>query len=305
MAESQNETRIRQRAFDWLVEQTELHGDVLPRALLAKGFEYEGQQIRLVGPQGIFKPKVLRLPLSITTAPAGPYADSVTDDLLLYKYRGTDPTHRDNEGLRQAMLERVPLVYFHGIVKGKYVGAWPVFIVGANPIDLTFSVAVDDAAATGLADQISDATTVASPQDEGRRAWVTREFRQRLHQQRFRQRVLHAYRQQCALCRLRHEELLDAAHIIPDAEVGGEPVVCNGLALCKLHHAAYDRHFVGIRPDYSVEVRQDIREESDGPMLLHGLQGMHGQRIQLPRTAEWKPDPERLARRYARFRAVG
>lgn len=231
LAESQQDTRIRQQTFSWLAEQIERYGDVLPRALLATGFQSADHQIRLVGPQGIFKPKALRLPLSITTAPSGPYRDSFSGDLLLYKYRGTDPNHHDNDGLRQAMLERVPLVYLHGIAKGKYVAAWPVFIVGANPTNLTFSVAVDDAAATGLADRISDATTVSSPQDEGRRAWVTRKFRQRLHQHGSRQRVLRAYRQQCALCRLRHEELLDAAHIIPDAEVGGEPVVSNGLAL--------------------------------------------------------------------------
>ncbi len=37
-----------------------------------------------------------------------------------------------------------------------------------------------------------------------------------MHQQEFRQRVLRAYRERCAICRLRHEELLDAAHILPD-----------------------------------------------------------------------------------------
>jgi hypothetical protein len=52
--------------------------------------------------------------------------------------------------------------------------------------------------------------------------------------------VLAAYRHQCSLCRLKHEELLDAAHIIPDADPEGEPVVSNGLALCRLHHSAFD-----------------------------------------------------------------
>ena len=40
-----------------------------------------------------------------------------------------------------------------------------------------------------------------------------------------------------ALCRLRHQELLDAAHITPDGDAEGEPVISNGVALCKLHHA--------------------------------------------------------------------
>ena len=307
MVTDQSDACIRQHAFNWLEEQVEIYGDVLPRRLLAQGFECDGRVIHLVGPQGIFKPGAMRLPLSITTAPSGPYPDSFSGDLLRYMYRGTDPAHRDNAGLRQAMREKVPLVYFHGIDKGKYVAAWPVFIVHDSPVDLTFSVAIDEveAASARLTERIGEAMTVDRAQEEVRRVWVTREFRQRLHQQDFRQRVLRAYRSQCTLCRLRHEELLDAAHIIPDREPGGDPVVSNGLALCKLHHAAFDRHFVGITADYLVEVRQDIREESDGPMLRHGLQGLHGQRIQLPRAADWKPDPERLARRYERFRAAG
>ncbi len=84
----------------------------------------------------------------------------------------------------------------------------------------------------------------------------------------------------------------------------GDPVVSNGLSLCKLHHAAFDRHFIGIRPDYMVEVRRDLLEEEDGPMLLHGLQGMHATRIQVPRKAVEKPDPALLERRYEEFRSA-
>lgn len=47
-----------------------------------------------------------------------------------------------------------------------------------------------------------------------------------------------------------------AAHIIPDREEGGEPPVTNGLALCKLHHTAFDAFFLSIRPDRErLEVR--------------------------------------------------
>ena len=50
-----------------------------------------------------------------------------------------------------------------------------------------------------------------------------------------------------------------------------------------------------------VEVRRDILDEIDGPMLRHGLQEMHGARIQVPRAPRERPDPERLERRYERF----
>jgi hypothetical protein len=69
--------RVRLAAFKWLEEQVRIHGDVLPRSILSEGFEFENQRVPLVGPQGIFKPKLLsQIPLSITTAPQGPYEDS-------------------------------------------------------------------------------------------------------------------------------------------------------------------------------------------------------------------------------------
>lgn len=66
--DSTHDNRIRTAAFKWLTEQVELHGDVLPRDLLAKGFIIDDQRVPLIGPQGIFKPRVLEVPLSITTA---------------------------------------------------------------------------------------------------------------------------------------------------------------------------------------------------------------------------------------------
>ena len=71
--------------------------------------------------QGIFKPAVLDMPLSLTTVPIvpgkeRPYEDEMSEDGIRYRYRGTDPNHRDNAGVRLAMLRRVPLAYFHGIV---------------------------------------------------------------------------------------------------------------------------------------------------------------------------------------------
>ncbi|HZT76401.1 MAG TPA: hypothetical protein VFA27_07075 [Vicinamibacterales bacterium] len=94
--------------------------------MLLKGFEFEGRPVSLLSPaQGIFKPAILNVPLSITTtAPSErkrrPYDDQVgPDGLLRYRYRGTDIQQPDNVGLREAMVRRVPLVYFFGIVPGR------------------------------------------------------------------------------------------------------------------------------------------------------------------------------------------
>jgi len=64
---------------------------------------------------------------------------------------------------------------------------------------------------------------------EARRAYVTVVTQRRVHQQSFRERMLQAYQTQCAICRRRHDELLDAAHILPDGHPRGDPIVPNGL----------------------------------------------------------------------------
>jgi putative restriction endonuclease len=297
-----DDLQVRLETFRWLQEQTELRGEVLPRTLLQQGFELDGVRIPLVSPQGIFTPAVLELPLTITTVWGGPYKDSFDrDGLLSYKYRGTDPQHRDNVGLRRLMSLQRPLIYFHGITPGRYLAAWPVYVVGDRPETLTFTVALDDRRLPEPIGEVSQPEEIADSGDLGRRVYITSTFRRRLHQEAFRERVLRAYREQCALCRLRHVELLDAAHIVPDADPLGEPVVANGLALCKLHHAAFDRHFLAVNPDYRVEVRADILEEEDGPMLEHGLQGLHLTRIHCPSAANLRPGREFLERRYALF----
>lgn len=142
--------KIRSAAFQFLEWQTRLHGEVLPRRVLAEGFVFEGSRIPLMGPPGIFKPHMLELPLSITTAPvvAGkppPYDDAFDEGgYLRYRYRGTDPNHRDNAGLREVMHRRLPLVYFYGIVQGRYSAQWPAFVVHDDPRGLRLTVAVDD-----------------------------------------------------------------------------------------------------------------------------------------------------------------
>ena len=196
------------------------------------------------------------------------------------------------------MEEKLPLVYFHGLVPGKYSAFWPVYLVRDQPELLSFSVAVDDAI---HATTPTDFRQAVAEGTDARREYVTAVARRRLHQRSFRERVLEAYRHQYALCRLRHDELLNAAHIIPDAEPEGEPVVSNGLALCTLHHTAFDRFFIGVRPDYTIEVRSDLLAEHDGPTLRYAIQGLHDLRISLPRHREELPSIEHLTTRYEQF----
>jgi len=142
------------------------------------------------------------MPISIATAPVRqgeprPYDDGLDEQgLLSYRYRGTDPRHRDNVGLRLAMQRRVPLIYLYGVVKDEYMPVWPVFIVGDDPSALTFEVAIDDRQ-LGLLTSAAPADQIA----EARRSYVTTLTVRRLHQTTFRTRVLNAYRETCAICR--------------------------------------------------------------------------------------------------------
>jgi putative restriction endonuclease len=305
MARDAEDLSLRLAAFRHLNQLKRTFGTSLRHDVLRSGFVYEDRRIHLMGPQGIFTPMGFDVPLSITTAPlkAGklrPYDDELCNDgFLRYRYRGTDPHHRDNEGVRRAWAEHRPLIYFRGTISPRYVPVFPVFVVADEPAALTFTmqvseVDVDAIAAGRIADPVSHDAALL-------RRYRTVELQTRLHQDLFRDRVLAAYRTRCSVCRLRHDELLDAAHIRPDAE-GGEPVVPNGVALCKLHHAAYDADLLGVRPDLRVEVSRLVLEEEDGPMLRHGLQGIHGQTLHVPRASHQKPDRNAIEWRYERFR---
>lgn len=197
--------------------------------------------------------------------------------------------------VRRAFELKVPLLWFVGIAAGCYEPIYPVWVVGDDPGRLEFTLAVDPA---------QRLVTVGTAMPDDTRDYVARLTKQRLHQKVFRAQVLLAYGTRCAVCNLGHSSLLDAAHIIADGRPNGQPGVPNGMALCKIHHAAYDADILGIRPDLTLHVRDDILAEKDGPMLRHGIQAMHGQRLMaVPSSRAARPDQTRLEERYAEFLA--
>lgn len=299
-----SELDVRIAAFTWLKAHGAANGDVFPGTMLNRGFTYQGQRITLKGAAGIWFPQGFSIPISITTALNGPYRlDDITDDgLLTYAYRGNDPEHRDNRGLREACRTRTPLIYFREVLDSHYQAMWPVIVLEDHAEGLFVRAAMDPAYAD-LRPSDDPLSINLSPLDLRRYAWI--QTRQRLHQGAFRDIVITAYDHRCTVCRLRHVELLDAAHIIPDSDDRGTPVVQNGLSLCKIHHAAYDADILGISPDYQVHIGRRVLEEHDGPMLKHGLQELDGSHIILPTRLDDRPDRDRLAARFERWQAAG
>lgn len=228
-----------------------------------------------------------------------PYDDAVGDDgYPRYKWRGTDADFYDNRALRVAMALGKPLIWFVGVAPRLYDPLFPVWLVGEEPTHHQFVLALDDVTRS----QWSPGLQNAAAFDPSRR-YAEVIVKARLHQRVFRDRVLVAYGSQCALCRLRHSRLLDAAHIKEDSD-GGEPIVPNGIAMCAIHHRAFDAQVLGLRPDYRIEIRSDVLDEHDGPTLQHALQGLHDQALTLPLHRAERPRRDLLEERYERFRAA-
>jgi putative restriction endonuclease len=298
---------LRLAAFAAVKEVTQFRRALTAQDLRA-GFVFQGQRVPWVNPQrGIFKPRQMRYLLSIRTvfprSGARVWYDDQRDvhrqvyegdEAVEYAFMGQDPDAADNRWLREAMEERIPLIYFLGVAPGLYQALVPSFVIGWDAKALKATVAF------GLAQEAN----LSPPESALERRYALREVKHRLHQASFREAVITAYRGRCALSGLPELLLLDAAHIVQDKnEALGQPVVPNGLPLSKIHHAAFDAHLIGVDPDYGVHVSGRLLNQRDGP-LLEALKRLDRQKLHLPeREKDW-PDRDRLAMRYETFKAA-
>ena len=307
MLNDQEELVFRESAFAWIRAQ-QLHKPFFTREDLSQ-FSYGGATHRLIGLfTGIWKVTALSdsaIAISTAYVPDGskrPYEDGEgLDGLQRYKWRGTDPNQSDNRALRRAMERNLPMLWLVGIgyVPGTtqqlFDVRYPVYLIGEEPAEHQFVVALEQ-------DQkiIPSGEPVAVQEIVKR--YNERIVKARYHQPLFRARVIHAYEERCAVCRLPFTELLEAAHIRPDSQ-GGSTKISNGMSLCKIHHGAYDADIIGISPDYTIHVRDSILATFDGPTLQHSIKEMDGEVLrQIPKETTSKPDRELLAERFDKFK---
>jgi putative restriction endonuclease len=308
----ERDMELRRAALDHVRRLSRAFDDIVPVGVLKDGFRFRGERISLGSfYSGIYKPRVMDGPaaLTLTTAPPklgrdAPYDDGFDEPTqsFVYHYRTAQSDSQaalraaeaDNRALRAAFNLAVPVIYFHGIASGQYTPVAPVFITRDEPdrrvVHLEAALPLQDVGDRGL------------QSDADLRRYATREARVRLHQHRFRELVLSAYSGKCAVCSLRESALLQAAHIIEDRDPRGAASVVNGIALCAIHHLAYDRNLLGIDPTGVVHIASRLLEEIDGPMLSAGLQSFHGAHLFAPRRQADRPDPVRLEIRYEQFR---
>ena len=297
---------LRVAAFCEVRRLADLNGNLTSRDIAA-GFQFDGQRIPFVNPQGgIFKPARMRFLLSIRTVFPKPGATVRYDDqrevyrqidqggeAVDYAFMGEEADAVQNRWLREAMDNRIAIIYFLGIAPSIYQAMIPSFVIGWDARALKAQIAFN----------LEGETDLMSPQTLVERRYAMRQVRQRLHQASFREAVITAYNGRCALSGLREPLLLDAAHIIEDGhEQLGQPLVQNGIPLAKTHHAAFDAHLIGIDADFRIHVSRRILEQKDGP-TLEALKRLHSNRIYLPSRGKDRPDQDRLAERFQQFKA--
>jgi putative restriction endonuclease len=301
------DTDIRLAAFGRLRALAYQHGSAMPWAVLKQGFLARGRKFLFASAaEGIFRPASMTGVLSLKTVVPKPkgrfwYHDQsapkleTTSDVFWYAFTGADPDSTRNRWLRDAMVRRLPLIYFYGVAPGVYELLFPAFVVEWNPeklsCGLSFSSEID--------------MPGYDPPPAPERRYALRTIQQRLHQAMFRARVLHAYGRRCALSGLREPRLIDAAHIMPDTDEHlGQPDISNGICMSKIHHAAYDAGLIGIDADFGIHVSERLLAMRDGPMLEHGLKALKGKLIRIPSDSRSAPDRARLAARFDLFNST-
>jgi len=321
------DTAMRDAAFQRVRLLDRMYGTI-PYAKLAEGFDFAGQRVPLIDPgRGIHKPRAMPFLLSIRTVFPRPgrrvwYDDQreihqriyQADETFGYDFMGNDPAAAHNRWLREAMLDRVPIVYFLGVAPARYQAIVFTYIVDWDAASLRAQIAfgteqrliVPQSSALATGPGVSDPGASYEgdlPSSEERR-YALRTTKQRLHQASFREAVFEAYRGRCAFSGLPEPLLLDAAHIVADLdEQWGQPLVTNGLPLSKVHHAAFDAHLIGVDPDYGIHVSDRLLARHDGE-ILRALKALNGSALRLPRRERDAPSRERLAMRYDLFKSV-
>jgi putative restriction endonuclease len=104
----------------------------------------------------------------------------------------------------------------------------------------------------------------------------------------FRRAIREAYEERCAVCGIRRETPdgrpeVEAAHIRPKSK-GGPDDIRNGIALCRLHHWAFDNEWLSVSSNYEISVSKS--PSKDG---YQEFKKLVGKKIRLPEENRMAP----------------
>lgn len=160
--------------------------------------------------------------------------------------------------------------------------------MAGSPTDLA-------ALASIAADPIETTAAVASATSPQRRVALTQVAR-KLRDTSFSERVLRAYANRCAMCGVQLK-LVDAAHIVPVAYANNDQT-CNGVALCALHHRAFDRALVTMDEKYRIALNPDRLDSLAAEDRIRGIKHFRKNLraiLDLPPTIADRPQPDLIA----------
>jgi putative restriction endonuclease len=161
-----------------------------------------------------------------------------------------------------------------------------------GPLD---SVLFDGDAATPTEEEIeqqkeSIRQTIASDPELTEKEPHYTETQQRARNNAFRNLIREAYQNTCAVCESHRESPtgapeVEAAHIYPKSE-NGKDDIRNGIALCKLHHWAFDSGWISVTDDCTVLVA-----EAPDKHGYHEMKQLEGRSLHLPQNEDEHPHP--------------
>lgn len=302
-----HDLEMRLAAARTLARLSHIYRDAVPWREIIKGFPYLGDRILLANRAwGIFKPRQMDRVLSIkTTLPregrGARYSDQVTEEggengMWIYDMRDRDPAHSQNQWLKTAWSEGLPLIYLRGLAPAVYLPQFPVYVTDWDASEGQVRVALGLECATRQDLVESELLGSALPR------YTYRRMQDRVLMACFRVDVLKAYQDTCACSGLAQPQLVDAVPIVQGLS-GDTLNVTEGLCMSRLHHAAFDANLLGIDPDGRIHVSEQLDTREAGDPFSRHLMSLAGRRIAVPRTPESHPNRDLLAVRFEQFEA--
>ncbi|MDO8847080.1 MAG: HNH endonuclease [Coriobacteriia bacterium] len=302
------------RALLWFAEH---EGDIGPRPWRVDGQSVvTGVQVPLVAQRGIHQPSGWQVALSITATRASVYFDGVpqpidsdTWALPYMAHTGRDGTGTEspwNRALLGNLNRRIPVGVFvpHG---AHYMNLGLAMVESYDPRTGTFLLRGplkfgqrsdvwsngDDETPTTQAAMARESEGWSDQIRELDEPIVYSRGKRRVAQVQFRQNLLRAYDNRCAVTGYEAHDALQGAHILSYRGRSSQ-LVRNGLLLRADIHLLFDRHLIGIEPEV-------LKVRLAPGLLSTAYSGLEGRSLSRPQRDDDAPDTKRLAVHWAVF----
>jgi putative restriction endonuclease len=241
----------------------------------------------------------------------GPYSDSVTQGRFEYIGEGLSGDQSEDSAGNSALIDAntsdIPIHFFYKSADGEmweYQGLVDVIDYelrtqdGREVLVFTLTHQQQPESASLTAEEIAVEQTAIQRYTSSDPALTTTETQYTERQRRVRDAaftavVREAYNETCAICGSKRESPagtpeVEASHIYPKRKDGSDDPR-NGIALCKLHHWAFDTGWLSISDDYTILVKD--APERNG---YDEFERLAGNSIQLPDDEDKNPHPKFL-----------